>query len=192
MLPVEVVSKKDKAMAKKRIKGEEKYTKPELREKIKEELLHSDKGGKVGQWSARKSQLLVKEYERQGGGYTGKKDEKAHSLEEWTKQKWQTQGGDTQARQKDKTSRYLPKEVWNKLSPAEKKEAEQTKVTGSKKGGQHITYTKAISKAFKEVKEKNNKVTSKQELYQQAQTLNIAGRSKMSKDQLEEAIAKAK
>ncbi len=56
-------------------KDENKYTKPELREKIKQELMQSDKGGKKGQWSARKSQLLVKEYEKQGGGYTGEKDE---------------------------------------------------------------------------------------------------------------------
>ncbi len=39
---------------------EEKYTDPELREKIKEEIKQSDKGGKKGQWSARKSQLLTR------------------------------------------------------------------------------------------------------------------------------------
>ena len=47
---------------------EEKYTHPELREKIKEEIKASDKGGEKGQWSARKSQLLTQEYEKQGGG----------------------------------------------------------------------------------------------------------------------------
>ena len=46
---------------------EEKYTHPELRERIKEEIKASDKGGKEGQWSARKSQLLTQEYEKQGG-----------------------------------------------------------------------------------------------------------------------------
>ncbi len=30
--------------------------------------MQSDKGGKPGEWSARKSQLLVQEYEKQGGG----------------------------------------------------------------------------------------------------------------------------
>ncbi|MEH1892835.1 MAG: hypothetical protein V7K92_26455 [Nostoc sp.] len=39
---------------------EEKYTHPELRRQLKEEILKSDKGGKPGQWSARKSQLLVR------------------------------------------------------------------------------------------------------------------------------------
>ena len=33
---------------------EEKYTHPELRERIKEEIKASSKGGKEGQWSARK------------------------------------------------------------------------------------------------------------------------------------------
>lgn len=32
----------------------EKYTDPELRDEIKKEVHNSDKGGKPGQWSARK------------------------------------------------------------------------------------------------------------------------------------------
>jgi hypothetical protein len=31
------------------------YTKPELRERIKDRMMESSKGGKPGQWSARKS-----------------------------------------------------------------------------------------------------------------------------------------
>jgi hypothetical protein len=185
-----IINKNDMAMNSN--KQAEKYNKPELREKIKEELQRSDKGGKPGQWSARKSQLLVKEYEKQGGGYTGEKDEKAHSLEEWTKQDWQTKDGQTQARQEDKTKRYLPKEVWNKLSNAEKKEAEKTKVKGSKKGDQHVTYTKAVKKALQEVKNNTDKELTKADLYEQAQKLNIEGRSKMNKAQLQKALDKAK
>jgi hypothetical protein len=44
---------------------EEQYMHPELREEIKEEIKASDRGGKEGQWSARKSQLLTQEYEKQ-------------------------------------------------------------------------------------------------------------------------------
>ena len=40
---------------------EEKYAHPDLREKIKEEIKASGKGGQEGQWSARKSQLTVDE-----------------------------------------------------------------------------------------------------------------------------------
>ena len=60
----------------------EKYTAPELRERIKEEIKESDKGGRPGQWSARKSQLLTREYERRGGGYKGGNDESQVSPDE--------------------------------------------------------------------------------------------------------------
>ena len=34
---------------------EQKYTKPDLRRRLKDEIMQSDKKGKPGQWSARKS-----------------------------------------------------------------------------------------------------------------------------------------
>ncbi|MCU0491871.1 MAG: hypothetical protein MUD01_09805 [Chloroflexaceae bacterium] len=133
---------------------DEKYTKPELRRQIKDKLMQSDKGGKPGQWSARKSQLLVQEYERQGGGYkTSEKDEAARSLEEWTEQEWQTADGDEQARDGDTTKCYLPREVWERLSNEEKREAEQSKEQGSQHGEQHVHYTPAIKRAMHELEE---------------------------------------
>lgn len=46
------------------------YTKPDLRERIKNEIKNSNTGGTAaGKWSARKSQLLVKRYEAAGGKY---------------------------------------------------------------------------------------------------------------------------
>ena len=170
---------------------EEKYTKPDLRRKIKDELMESDKGGKPGQWSARKSQLLVQEYEKQGGGY--KKDEKddaAKSLEEWSEQDWQTQDGD-KARQDGKTKRYLPKAVWERLSDEEKKAAEQIKQEASGRE-QYVEWTRAIARAMKEAgySEDSNEPT-KQELYQQAGELDIEGRSKMDKGELQEAVTDA-
>ena len=48
------------------------------------------KGGKPGQWSARKAQLVAQEYEKEGGGYKGGKNEKQKSLEKWGEEKWQT------------------------------------------------------------------------------------------------------
>lgn len=70
--------------------GKEKYTDPDLRERIKEEIQASDKGGRPDQWSARKSQLLTQEYEKRGGGYTGEKDERQRDLERWTNEEWRT------------------------------------------------------------------------------------------------------
>jgi len=172
-------------MSKKR--DEEQYTQPELRQKIKEELMQSDKGGKKGQWSARKSQLLAKEYEDQGGGYKHEKDEQAKALDQWTKEDWQTQDGEANARKKGKTSRYLPKAVWDKLSLEEQQEAEQTKVKESKKGEQQVAYTPAIKKALQQVKQEEKKPTKK-DLLAEAKKLDIKGRSKMNTAALEKAI----
>ena len=70
--------------------NDSKYTKPELRERIKDRIMKSSKAGKPGQWSARRSQLLAKEYEESGGGYKGGKGKKQKSLEKWGKEKWMT------------------------------------------------------------------------------------------------------
>jgi hypothetical protein len=55
---------------------ESKYSKPELREGIKDRVMAGSKGGKPGQWSARKAQLVAQQYEKAGGGYKGGKGEK--------------------------------------------------------------------------------------------------------------------
>ena len=46
------------------------YTKPELRERLKNKNMAGSKGGDPGEWSARKAQLLATEYKKKGGGYT--------------------------------------------------------------------------------------------------------------------------
>ena len=130
---------------------EEKYTHPELREEIKEEIKASDKGGKEGQWSARKSQLLTQEYEKQGGGYKGEKGESQKNLEKWTDEEWQTKEGDADARQDDgETKRYLPKKAWENMSEEEKEETEQKKREGSKQGQQHVSNTDEAKQARKD------------------------------------------
>ena len=43
------------------------YTKPKLRERLKNNIMAGSKGGKPGQWSARKAQLLTQEYKKAGG-----------------------------------------------------------------------------------------------------------------------------
>ena len=45
------------------------YTKPSMRKRLFEKIKAGTKGGKAGQWSARKAQLLAKEYKAAGGGY---------------------------------------------------------------------------------------------------------------------------
>ncbi len=46
------------------------YTKPGMRKRLFERIKASGKGGKPGQWSARKAQRLALEYKKRGGGYT--------------------------------------------------------------------------------------------------------------------------
>lgn len=45
------------------------YTKPTMRKNLFEKIKAGSKGGNPGQWSARKAQLLAKEYKAKGGGY---------------------------------------------------------------------------------------------------------------------------
>ena len=45
------------------------------------------KGGKAGQWSARKAQLATQRYKASGGGYSGPKTKAQKSLSKWTKEK---------------------------------------------------------------------------------------------------------
>lgn len=115
------------------------YTRPQLREKLKEDIKASDKGAKAGQWSARKSQLLTKEYEKRGGDYKhkGHKTPSQKSLSQWTEEDWQTVDN-TVAIKHGKTVRYLPKEVWQQLSAEEKTKTNALKVAGSKQGNQTI------------------------------------------------------
>ena len=129
---------------------EEKYTHPEMREELLEEIKQSDKGGDPGQWSARKSQLLTQEYEKRGGGYKGEKDDRQKNLEKWTEEEWQTQEGEANAREGDETKRYLPKEAWEKLSPEEREATEKAKREGSKEGEQYVANTEAAKEARKE------------------------------------------
>ena len=129
---------------------EEKYTHPELREEIKEEIKASDRGGKEGQWSARKSQLLTQEYEKRGGGYKGEKGESQKNLEKWTEEEWQTKEGDADARQDGETKRYLPKGAWENMSEEEKEETERKKREDSNQGQQYVANTEEAKQARKE------------------------------------------
>ncbi len=45
------------------------YTKPAMRKALCEKIKAGGSGGDPGEWSARKAQLLAKEYKAKGGGY---------------------------------------------------------------------------------------------------------------------------
>tara|TARA_R100001126_G_scaffold21739_1_gene10647 strand:+ start:1700 stop:1921 length:222 start_codon:yes stop_codon:yes gene_type:complete len=45
------------------------YTKPTMRKNLFKKIKAGSKGGRSGQWSARKAQMLAKQYKAKGGGY---------------------------------------------------------------------------------------------------------------------------
>ncbi len=46
------------------------YTKPSMRKSLVASVKAGGKGGSPGQWSARKAQMVAKQYKAKGGGYT--------------------------------------------------------------------------------------------------------------------------
>lgn len=127
------------------------YTKPELRERIKKRIMAGSRGGKPGQWSARKAQLVALEYKKAGGGYSGSKSSKQQSLSKWTKEKWRTSDRKP-AERAGGTTRYLPDKAWSKLSPAEKAATNRKKQEGSRKGKQFVSNTPAAKRAGKQAR----------------------------------------
>ena len=61
-----MASKKKKQMA---VNAAGNYTKPSMRKALFNRIKASNKGGRSGQWSARKAQMLAKQYKAKGGGY---------------------------------------------------------------------------------------------------------------------------
>ncbi len=118
------------------------YTNKALRERLKKQVMASSQGGKPGQWSARKAQLLAQKYEAAGGGYSGPKTGAQRSLSRWTDEKWRTSDRKPAIR-KGGTTRYLPDKAWDKLSAAEKAATNAKKREGSQKGKQFVANTPA-------------------------------------------------
>tara|TARA_R100001079_G_scaffold89484_1_gene52057 strand:- start:463 stop:672 length:210 start_codon:yes stop_codon:yes gene_type:complete len=62
-------TKRPKKKAKSTVNKAGNYTKPELRKRIFNRIKAGSKGGRPGQWSARKAQMLAMAYKKAGGGY---------------------------------------------------------------------------------------------------------------------------
>ena len=58
-----------KAASKSTVNAAGNYTKPGMRKALFEKIKSGGKGGDPGEWSARKAQMLAKEYKAKGGGY---------------------------------------------------------------------------------------------------------------------------
>lgn len=57
------------AKAKSKVNAAGNYTKPGMRKGLFSKIKAGGKGGDPGEWSARKAQMLAKEYKSKGGGY---------------------------------------------------------------------------------------------------------------------------
>lgn len=99
--------------------GVTKRTNEKLWRRIVSKVRGSSKGGKTGQWSARKAQLAVYMYKKAGGGYKGRRSSK-NSLTKWTRQKWRTKSGKNSiVGPKATGERYLPEKAIRRLSKKE-------------------------------------------------------------------------
>ena len=58
-----------RAKKKSRVNEAGNYTKLGMRKRIFNRIKRGSKGGKPGQWSARKAQMLASAYKKAGGGY---------------------------------------------------------------------------------------------------------------------------
>jgi Family of unknown function (DUF5872) len=92
------------------------YSNPELRERIKKRVLAGGKGGKPGQWSARKAQMVAQQYKKAGGGYKSGPSKSQKSLKRWTKQEWRTPSGKPSVQGPKATGEvYAPKKAIERL-----------------------------------------------------------------------------
>lgn len=123
------------------------YTKPDLRKRIVSSVKSGTKGGKAGQWSARKAQIASEKYKKAGGGYKGAKTEGQKSLSKWTKEEWGTKSGKPSVQGKKATGeRYLPKKDREKLTDKEYKATSRKKKEDTKKGKQFSKQPKSVAK----------------------------------------------
>ena len=113
---------------------------PGLWNRIVASVKAGSKGGNPGQWSARKSQLAVKKYKEQGGGYVGKKSS-SNSLSKWTKEKWGTKSG---KKSSETGERYLPKAAREALTPQEYAATTRAKRIGKAMGKQFVPQPEKI------------------------------------------------
>lgn len=140
------------------------YADPELRAEVVEEITQGTKGGKKGQWSARKAQIARAEYEKRfaekygdKNPYTGPRTKSQKSLSKWTDEDWRTIDGKNAIRKDEKgntiVKRYLPAKAWEELSKEEARATDMKKVKGK---GQFVPNTKKAADAAKKARAYNS------------------------------------
>jgi hypothetical protein len=159
-----------------------KKTHPKLWDEVKQAVTDGDRGGRPGQWSARKAQLAVAEYKKQGGGYEGRKSEDNH-LQQWTDEAWGTKSGKPSGRTGE---RYLPRRARQHLSDSEYQATTEKKRADTQKGRQFSRQPQAIAR--KTAADRSLASETRATLMARAKKQGIHGRSRMSKADLLTAL----
>lgn len=160
-------------------------TNPALWDKVKAEVTQGAKGGKPGQWSARKAQLATQAYKKAGGGYAGRKSAD-NKLEKWQREEWGTRSGRTSG---STGERYLPKKARETLSRDEYDRSTRKKRADTAKGEQFSPQPKDVArKASRARHAVHEGGKTRDELMQEARKRNIRGRSRMTKAELQSAL----
>jgi hypothetical protein len=162
---------------------------PALWERVKGEVTEADKGGRAGQWSARKAQVATQEYKRRGGGYIGRKPDD-NSLARWTEEEWGTKSGEKST---ETGERYLPKRAREALSDEEYRRTTAKKRADTRRGEQFSSQPEDVARKTAKPRRAggsggDGREPSRAELYEQAKRRGIPGRSKMSKGELRQAL----
>jgi len=159
-------------------------TDPKLWDAVKQAATESDKGGKPGQWSARKAQMATAAYKKAGGGYAGQKGSDNH-LQQWTEEEWGTKSG---AESGKTGERYLPKTARESLTDAEYAASTAKKRADTRKGKQFSKQPKAVAEKAAAARADDASGPTKAELMRLARAQNVSGRSRMSKAELARAV----
>ena len=163
-------------------------TDPDLWDRVKHEITQSDKGGRPGVWSARKAQMSVQEYKRQGGGFVGEKPDADNHLLQWEKEDWGTKSGEESLKTGE---RYLPRRARETLSDEDYARTTEAKREGLAKGEGHTAQPKDVAGKAALHRGGHGKWgdKNKADLLAEAKKRAIPGRSKMTREQLERALS---
>ncbi len=164
--------------------GTAKKTDPALWDRVKREITEGDKGGKPGQWSARKAQLATASYKARGGGYEGGKTGDNH-LSQWTREDWGTKSG---SKSEETGERYLPKAARTALSDDDYKRTTAKKRADTRKGRQFSAQPDDIARKTAAHRRTGDQGETKAALMERARARGIRGRSRMSKEALAHAL----
>ena len=162
---------------------------PQLWDKIKQQVTQGDRGGKPGQWSARKAQLAVHDYKAAGGGYKGAKAQDNH-LHQWTEEHWGTKSGKPSA---ETGERYLPEQAREHLTGQEYAQTTAKKRADTKKGKQFSAQPRDIARKTAQDRDTGKSADlerlTRHDLLDRAARAKLSGRSRMNKKQLVEALS---